>query len=129
MFVSLKDLLPSKIDQSYVMSVIEGGGWVASASNASLYFEDDQDRKRIGAWCASSRDPLWIKIDLERVKQITAIATQGNTVMISSGSPQKYKGSVKGLIPLIRLYSQLHSRSREKRLTTSRVFPFTSFLL
>lgn len=57
MFVSLKDLLPPKIDQSYVMSVIEGGGWVASASNASLYFEDDQDRKRIGAWCASSRDP------------------------------------------------------------------------
>ena len=32
MFVSLKDLLPPKIDQSYVMSVIEGGGWVASAS-------------------------------------------------------------------------------------------------
>ena len=57
MFASLKDLLPPQIDQSYVMSVIEGGGWVASASNASLYFEDDQDRKRIGAWCASSRDP------------------------------------------------------------------------
>ena len=57
MFVSLKDLLPPKIDQSYVMSVIEGGGWVASASNARLYFEDDQDRKRIGVWCASSRDP------------------------------------------------------------------------
>ena len=57
MFVSLKDLLPPQIDQSYVMSVIESGGWVASASNASLYFEDDQDRKRIGAWCASSRDP------------------------------------------------------------------------
>lgn len=57
MFVSLKDLLPPQIDQSYVMSVIEGGGWVASASNARLYFEDDQDRKRIGTWCASSRDP------------------------------------------------------------------------
>lgn len=57
MFVSLKDLLPPQIDQSHVMSVIEGGGWVASASNASLYFEDDQDRKRIGVWCASSRDP------------------------------------------------------------------------
>ena len=57
MFVSLKDLPPPQIDQSYVMSVIESGGWVASASNASLYFEDDQDRKRIGAWFASSRDP------------------------------------------------------------------------
>ena len=44
MFVSLKDLLPSKIDQSYVMSVIEGGGWVASASNARLYFVSQSER-------------------------------------------------------------------------------------
>ena len=44
MFVSLKDLLPLQIDQSYVMSVIEGGGWVASASNARLFFVSESER-------------------------------------------------------------------------------------
>lgn len=68
------------------MSVYQGGGCVASASNARLYFEDDQDRKRIRACCASSRDLQWIKVDLERVNQITAVATQGNTVIVSSDS-------------------------------------------
>ncbi|RMX42305.1 hypothetical protein pdam_00024536 [Pocillopora damicornis] len=53
-----------------------GGGCVASASNARLYFEDDQDRKQIRVCCASSRDLQWIKVDLERVNQITAVATQ-----------------------------------------------------
>lgn len=57
-----------------------GGGWVAGASNARLYFEDDHNQKRIGGWCASSRNPQWIKVDLGRVKQITGIATQGRDV-------------------------------------------------
>ena len=60
--------------------VLEGGGWVAGANNARLYFEDDPDNRRIGAWCASSRNPQWIKVDLGKVKQITGIATQGNTL-------------------------------------------------
>ena len=59
---------------------LQGGGWVAGASNARLYFEDDHDQKRIGGWCAASRDPQWLKVDLGKVKQITGIATQGDTV-------------------------------------------------
>jgi len=57
-----------------------GGGWVASASNARLYYEDNHDQKRIGGWCASSRNPQWLKIDLGQVKMITGIATQGRDV-------------------------------------------------
>lgn len=68
------------------MSVYQGGGCVASASNARLYFEDDQDRKQIRVCCASSRDLQWIKVELERVNQITAVATQGNTVIVSGDS-------------------------------------------
>lgn len=71
------------------MSVYQGGGCVASASNARLYFEDDQDRKQIRVCCASSRDLQWIKVDLERVKQITAVVTKGNTVIVSRGSLQR----------------------------------------
>lgn len=51
---------------------------MAGASNARLYFEDDHDQKRIGGWCAASRDPQWLKVDLGKVKQITGIATQGD---------------------------------------------------
>ena len=65
-----------------ICSVLQGGGWVASASNARLYYEDNHDQKRIGGWCASSRNPQWLKIDLGQVKMITGIATQGN---ITSG--------------------------------------------
>ena len=59
--------------------VLQGGGWVAGASNARLYFEDDHSQKRIGSWCASSRSSQWIKVDLGRVKKITGIATQGDS--------------------------------------------------
>lgn len=62
-----------------LFSVLQGGGWVASASNARLYYEDNHDQKRIGSWCASSRNPQWLKIDLGQVKKITGIATQGDT--------------------------------------------------
>lgn len=62
-----------------LFSVLQGGGWVASASNARLYYEDNHDQKRIGGWCASSRNPQWLKIDLGQVKKITGIATQGKT--------------------------------------------------
>jgi len=57
-----------------------GGGWVASASNARLYYEDNHDQKRIGGWCASNRNPQWLKVDLGQVKKITGIATQGRDV-------------------------------------------------
>jgi len=57
-----------------------GGGWVASASNARLYYEDNHDQKRIGGWCASSRNPQWLKVDVGQVKKITGIATQGRDV-------------------------------------------------
>ena len=77
------------------MSVYQGGGCVASASNARLYFEDDQDRKQIRACCASSRDLQWIKVDLERVKQITAVVTQGNTVIVSRGSLQRERENIR----------------------------------
>ena len=72
-----------------LISVLQGGGWVAGASNARLYFEDNHDQKRIGAWCASSRNPQWIKIDLGKVKKITGIATQGDdALMLSDESHQ-----------------------------------------
>lgn len=56
------------------------GTWRATADNARLYFEDDQDSKRIGAWCANDRDNQWIKVDLGKTKRIRAIATQGRDV-------------------------------------------------
>lgn len=68
-------------NETNFVSVFQGGGWVAGASNARLYFEDDHDQKRIGSWCASSRNPQWIKVDLGKVKQITAIATQGDLLL------------------------------------------------
>ena len=53
------------------------GGWRASADNARLYFEDDQDNKRIGAWCATDRENQWLRVDLGKTRKIRAIATQG----------------------------------------------------
>ena len=64
------------------MSVYQGGGCLASARNARLYFGDDQDRKRIRACCASSRDLRWIKVDLERV-------------IVSSGSLQRERENIR----------------------------------
>lgn len=56
-----------------------GAGWVAGARNARLYTRDDFTTKRIGSWCAAygHYDNQWLKIDLGKVKQITAVATQG----------------------------------------------------
>ena len=54
------------------------GDWRATADNARLYFEDDQDNKRIGAWCAEVRDNQWLQIDLGQTKTVKGIATQGN---------------------------------------------------
>ena len=54
------------------------GTWRASADNARLYFEDDQDNKRIGSWCAADRENQWLQVDLRKTKKIRAIATQGN---------------------------------------------------
>jgi len=51
-----------------------GGGWRANAANARLYFEDDYDQKRIGAWCAASHDSAksdsqgYIQVDLGQQK-------------------------------------------------------------
>ncbi|XP_073244758.1 zinc metalloproteinase nas-15-like [Porites lutea] len=55
-------------------------GWRASADNARLYFEDDQDKKRIGAWCATDRENQWLRVDLGKTRKIRAIATQGRDV-------------------------------------------------
>ncbi|XP_078359766.1 zinc metalloproteinase nas-15-like [Oculina patagonica] len=55
-------------------------GYRASADNARLYFEDDQDNKRIGGWCANDRDNQWLQIDLGKIKKVRAIATQGRDV-------------------------------------------------
>ncbi|CAH3146999.1 unnamed protein product [Porites lobata] len=55
-------------------------GWRASADNARLYFEDDQDNKRIGAWCATDRENQWLRVDLGKTRKIRAIATQGRDV-------------------------------------------------
>lgn len=54
-----------------------GGGWWASASNARLYFEVDDDSKRIGSWCAVDLNQQWLRIDLKQMKTITGIAIQG----------------------------------------------------
>lgn len=56
------------------------GDWRATADNARLYFEDDQDNKRIGAWCAEDRDNQWLQIDLGQTKTVRGIATQGRDV-------------------------------------------------
>ena len=53
-------------------------GWRASADNARLYFEDDEDSKRVGAWCATDRENQWLQVDLGKTKKIRAIATQGD---------------------------------------------------
>ena len=52
---------------------------MASASNSRLYFEDDDNNKRIGSWCAVDRNPWWLRIDLKQMKTITGIAIQGET--------------------------------------------------
>lgn len=56
------------------------GNWRASADNARLYFEDDPNTKRIGAWCGKERDNQWLQVDLGKTKKIRAIATQGRDV-------------------------------------------------
>jgi len=56
------------------------GTWRASADNARLYFEDDQDSKRIGAWCSNDRENQWLQVDLGKAKRIRGIATQGRDV-------------------------------------------------
>ena len=41
--------------------------------------EDDFGALRIGAWCANepAKKNEWLRVDLGRVKKITAVATQG----------------------------------------------------
>ena len=71
------------------VSELSLGTWRATADNARLYFEDDQDNKRIGAWCANDRDDQWLKVDLGKTKRIRAIATQGK----KKNSYERYKQS------------------------------------
>merc|ERR1712142_834625 len=59
-----------------------GGGWDAATANGRLYFMDDHDKKRIGAWCpteAQRNNPstMYMTIDLGRTKTIKYIASQG----------------------------------------------------
>lgn len=59
--------------------LVSGGGWVAGARNARLYMRDDHTDRRIGAWCADYGHyrNQWLKIDLGKVRRVTAVATQG----------------------------------------------------
>jgi len=59
-----------------------GGGWGATADNGRLYFEDDHDNKRIGAWCPPNRTPAgqYWQVNLGKVYTVTAVATQGRDV-------------------------------------------------
>ena len=61
-----------------VLQTFSLGTWRASADNARLYFEDDQNSKRIGAWCANERENQWLQVDLGETRRIRAIATQGD---------------------------------------------------
>ena len=57
-----------------------GGGWAGEGRNARLYFEDDFDNKRIGAWCGRSgknEGKQYVQVDLGEIKYISHIATQG----------------------------------------------------
>ena len=61
---------------------LKPGDWEASARNARLYFEDDHQKKRIGAWCAASHDQVgsadgYIQVDFGSQRTINYIATQG----------------------------------------------------
>lgn len=75
------------------------GDWRATADNARLYFEDDQDNKRIGAWCAEDRDNQWLQIDLGQTKTVRGIATQGNMDYICN----MWAGTVSGLFSCKRI--------------------------
>ena len=61
--------------------MVAGSGWAASGHNARLYYEDDHDKKRIGAWCVKGWDDFkagaYLEIDLGSRKTIKYIATQG----------------------------------------------------
>jgi hypothetical protein len=54
-----------------------GAGFSAAADNARLYQETDVNTKRVGSWCASTRDNQYVGVDLGKVKKVRAIATQG----------------------------------------------------
>ncbi|CAH1233803.1 TLL1 [Branchiostoma lanceolatum] len=59
-------------------STLSLSAWSAGPENARLHQEDDYDRKRVGAWCASSSDyGEYLQVDLGRTKRITGVATQG----------------------------------------------------
>eukprot|EP00794_Sanderia_malayensis_P006292 gene6292-7014_t len=74
-----------------------GGGWVAAARNARLYFEDDYDNKRIAAWCVKTWDDFragqYLEIDLLNQKNIQYIATQGRQKYFERVSKFKVKYS------------------------------------
>merc|ERR1712002_842922 len=59
-----------------------GGGWDAAAANGRLYYMDDHDAKRIGAWCPTeyqrnNPSTMYMTVDLLSQKTINYIATQG----------------------------------------------------
>ncbi|PFX31363.1 Zinc metalloproteinase nas-15 [Stylophora pistillata] len=54
-----------------------GGGWGSGARNARMYFTDNFDSKRVGAWCAATPKNQWLQVDLGMDKYITAVGTQG----------------------------------------------------
>ena len=72
----------TRLKYFYAFSLLSGGGWNADAKNARLYFQDDYDNLRIGAWCAASHDSArssdgYLQVDLGQQNNITHIATQG----------------------------------------------------
>jgi hypothetical protein len=79
-----------------------GQSWEAAPGNARLYYVDDWDRKRIGAWCANgesqTKDPSrnYIQVDLGSSKTINYIATQGRDRYFEAVQRYKVKFSNDG---------------------------------
>ena len=49
-----------------------------------MYFTDELKTKRVGAWCAATPKNQWLQVDLGSDKYITAVGTQGNTLLSRS---------------------------------------------
>jgi len=79
-----------------------GAGWEAAAMNARLYYPDDYDNLRIGAWCAASHESAksmdgYVQVDLQEVRTINYIATQGRDKYFERISKFKIKYSSDGV--------------------------------
>lgn len=76
-----------------------GGGWHADAMNGRLYYEDDYNNHRIGAYCSDDPRALnnHMDIDLQEEKTISYIATQGRDKYFERISEYKIQYSSDGV--------------------------------